>query len=344
MSSAYKVFLRVATSHDYYVNGTSVDLSFVPTEQTLRLMKNYRLKFNSATGGFVLAFQSFDNTNPLIPYEGIKLDFIMQLDNIIEFFNFTNLDTNGNFTAKKKLYFTNNPQATKEITHTLLDQVRPKVFTFTSPLTTNDPENELLTLEITHEETGAQTILSDVAARPDGSYEVPVDLSKQNAGQYSFKSTTQLANDMNTLQVLIDDQLYRTPFFGMVSINLSASTLDEYELVFQRKESVWNYILVNRSNRTDFNDLLVKDNSLANSAPYQSYLFQKLGPSFTVGDKDAVKFQSTTDIPAYELPKRDIELVKEVNGNDLVLMKNLANPPLDRMSSSQSESDIYVFV
>ena len=344
MASSYKVFLKITTSHDYYVSGSAVDLSFVPTKATAELMKNRRLKFNGVEGGFVLAFQSLDGTNPLIDYEGISLDFVMLLDNAVEFFNFTNLNAAGTYTARKKLHFTNSPQATKKVDYSLIDEISPKVFTFLSPLTTNDPDNETLTLELENLDSGEKTLLEDQHAKPDGTFEIPIDLSKKNGGRYAFKSTTNPGNATETLQLLIDEELDKTPLFGMVTLKLEASTLSEYELVFERRQSLWSYILVNRSNRNDFASLLVKDNSLLNEPPYDSYSFQKIGPEFTVGDKTAVKFRSTGNIPTYELPKKDIEVVKEIDGNDLVLIKNLANPPIDRMSSSQSESDIYVFV
>jgi hypothetical protein len=119
--------------------------------------------------------------------------------------------------------------------------------------------------------------------------------------------------------------------------------LEDYELTYTRKSTYWNYILVNRSNRSDFDDLLVKDNGSA-SSPYVVNSFAKQGGSLTIAGKSAVKFRSDVEIPFFEIPKLDIEVVKEVNGSDLVLYKNLSNPVVSQVGSSQTESDIYVFV
>ena len=187
--------------------------------------------------------------------------------------------------------------------------VKPRVFTYLSPVKTNDPDNETLLLEVENIESGEKTNITDIQAQPDGSYEVPIDLSKANTGRFSFESTSSISNTVASEQLVINDDLYKDQFFGIVELVFNSSTLPAYELKLERKLNLWNYILVNRSNRTDFNSLLVKDNSTINAAPYQTYLFEKINPAFTIGNKPAVKFQSKSTIPWFELHKKDNELV-----------------------------------
>jgi len=348
MATSYITFLKITTSHNYYVGDIPPDLKFIPSEESARQLKNNRLKFNQVRGGIELAFQSVDGATPLIQLNDLKLYFLIKLENAMEFFNFTDLDTSGEFTARKKLFFQNNPQATKSINHTLIDWIRPKIFTYNAPLVTNDPETETLSVELEHVASGTKILIADVPASPDGGFEVPIDLSKHQTGLYKFSSTTSVSNDITEEKIIVDDKINKEQLFGLIELSYQNDSLAAYELLFERKTNLWNYILINKTNRNDFNSLFIKDNSEGEQSPYQPYLFAKTGPEFTVGEKPAVKFQSNVAIPYYELPKRDIELVKEVQENGqtltIVYMKNLANPPVNQISSSKNESDIYVFV
>lgn len=344
MALSYISFLKVSSQHNYYRSGIPEVISYSFNEATARKLKNHRLKFNQYPGGFELSFQSVDGATPLVPMGDLKLTFLIKLENALEFFNFTNLSDLGGFTAKKKLFFQNNPQNNPQITPGLIDYIKPNQFTYEIPVTTNDPQNETVSLELEHVESGEVFLIDDIPAKEDGTYESPVDLAGKPEGLYNFKSETSISNTISNENVLIDKEVYRQQVFGIIEIHYNQNSLAAYELVFERKSNFWNYILVNRSERTDFNSLEIKDNSLVNDPPYQTYLFEKQQTGFTVGSSPAIRFQSKIEIPFFELPKKNIELVKEVSGNDLVLMKNLANPPINQISSNENESDIYVFV
>lgn len=344
MALSYIPFLKIATSHNYYKTGIPDVITYLPSESTIKKLKNYRLKFNQYQGGFDLSFQSVDGSTPLVTMSELKLTFLMKLENALEFLNFTNLANLGGFTAKKKLFFQNNPQITTQINPGLIDYIRPNQFTYVIPITTNDPENETIDLEMEHIESGKKFQIGALAAKSDGSYESPIDLAGKPEGLYAFNSESSIANDTSSEKILIDKAIYRDQVFGIIEIHYTGDTLDTYELVFERKSNFWNYILVNRTNRSDFNNLEIKDNSQVNDTPYQTYLFEKKQTGFSIGSNAAIRFQSKTEIPFFELPKKNIELVKDVSGNDLVLMKNLANPPVNQISGNENESDIYVFV
>ncbi len=297
-------------------------------------------------GKLGIYFQSLDNATPSVELGDLKLTFFIELRNAIEFLNFTDLNTTTTFTGKKKLFFQNDPIGTSAINHSLLDHLKSPIFTYRIPLTTSDPENEKVNLVMRHKASGETVSIDDIPAGNTGVFETGVDLSKAKQGLYSFESTNTTTNGSETEQVYIDEALSRVPLFGLVEITYNNDSLSNYELTFQRKTSLWNYILVNKSDRTDFADLLVKDNSSGNESPYQTYQFQKQPGEIQVGGYTAVVFQSDPleRIPFFEKPKLEIELVKELNGSDMVLLKNLSNPSLDQISSDPNESDIYVFV
>lgn len=344
MALSYISFLKVSSVHNYYRSGIPGVISYSYNEATAKKLKNHRLKFNQYPGGFELSFQSADGSTPLVPLGEIKLTFLIKLESALEFFNFTNFSGLGGFTAKKKLFFQNDPQNTAQINPGLIDYIKPNQFTYEIPVSTNDPVNETVNLELEHMESGEIFTIDDIPAKEDGTFESPIDLAGMPEGLYNFKAETSISNTLSNESILIDKEVYRQLVFGIIEIHYNQNTLDSYELIFERKSNFWNYILVNRSKRADFNSLEIKDNSLVNDPPYQTYLFEKKQTGFTVGNSDAIRFQSKTEIPFFELPKKNIELVKEVSGNDLVLMKNLANPPINQISGNENESDIYVFV
>lgn len=344
MALSYNILFQVVANHNYHEDGVAPDLDFEPSLETALLLKNNRLKFRVIPGGFGVHYQSLDGSTPFISLGDLKMYFIIRLNNAIEFLNFTNLDSSKTFSGKKKLYFQNHPVGTKEISHSLLDLVKPPVFTYKIPLTTSNPTTETISLELTHTSSGETLTITGIPANDEGKYETAIDLRKAKQGHYHFRSTTSISNDTETEAVFIDEDLSKQSFFGLIEISYSNSALAAYELVFVRKTTLWNYILVNKTSRADFNDILVKDNSTSNDPPYQSYVFEKQAGTITVSSLPAVKFQSKTTIPFYEKPKTDIELVKDVSGNELVILENLANPQLNQISSDLNESDIYVFV
>ncbi|MGB3464670.1 MAG: hypothetical protein WBA74_05360 [Cyclobacteriaceae bacterium] len=346
MAVSYIPFLKVTATHDYYESGVAEGLAFVPDAATMRTLKNHRLKFQNKSGGFELSFQSANGIDPIIDFEESNFRFLIKLENALEFLNFTDLSVLSGYTPRKKVYFKNSPQETTQISAGLIDLIKPPQFSYQLPLETNDPANETAVLELSHESGSASITIDDIKSRSNGTFETPVDLAGKRSGLYTLQSSLSISADEGQENVLVDHKTYLDQIFGIIDIHYTSDTLSEYELVFQRKANLWNYIVINKSRRTlsEFNGLLVKDNNLSNIIPYQAYLFDKVESGLTVSGYDAVKFQSKTTIPFFEKPKSFIQLVREVNGSDLVLMKHLANPPVNQISSDNDESDIYVFV
>ena len=73
-------------------------------------------------------------------------------------------------------------------------------------------------------------------------------------------------------------------FFGMVEIDWKSGSLSDYNLQYQRKSAFWSYFLVNKNNRSDFDQLLVKDNGTA-TEPYVVNSFPKQGGTLTIASK-----------------------------------------------------------
>ena len=344
MSISYQLLYEIVTNHNYYADGVAPDLSFQPTPESLKILKDNKLRVACNPGKVAVYFQSLDGSNPLVNLGEIKLTFTIQLQNAIEFLNFTNLNTSQDYSGKKKLFFQNLPVEDTTIDHSLLDFLKGSVFTYRLPISTENPSTEEADLILRHIATNETISINEIAANQEGGFIQSIDLRKAKNGLYAFESTNTTSLTTETEQIYIDDALATAPLFGLVEITYNGDSPTQYQLNFQRKTTLWNYIVVNKSSRTDFSELLVKDNNSNNEDPYQSYQFQKQPGQVQVGASTAVVFQSDTQIPFFQRPKLEIELVKEMNGSDMVLLKNLSNPSLDQISSDPNESDIYVFV
>src|SRR6218665_1121996 len=90
---SYKRLFNTKVVHDFYVDSISKkDLAVAPTVSTGIAMKNNNMLFRSDESGFRVLYKADDAGDPFIDFSNVRLTFTVQLLNVNEFLNFTNLD------------------------------------------------------------------------------------------------------------------------------------------------------------------------------------------------------------------------------------------------------------
>ncbi|MEO1053677.1 MAG: hypothetical protein AAFX87_23780 [Bacteroidota bacterium] len=349
MALFYRNLFAINILHDFYNDGYSQDFATWPTKETAEVIQGERMILKATRRGFRLAYRAIDTSGtPLIDLDDNTFKFVLSLQNIAEFMNFTILDDGPNeYAADKILYFKNDPEATQALTHELLDGLRPIAFAFEVPFLAADPATHEATIEVTDD--NDNNVLGPVNIKPDrnGRYEYAVDLKNTPKGIYRIKYSDD-THPQATQRLYIDSDLYRKDVFGIVEINTTNTSLDQYDVTFLRKATHWKYYVVNKTGNVDLAsvDLSIQDTSGDTGNPYNVYTFNKGAepdPTVRINGFDTVIFTSVDTIPFFEVPKLSLELRKTPDANPIII-KNLENPQLTGITNDSNESEIYVFV
>ena len=370
----YTRLFNLRMAHDYFDDRMPRGLTIRPTAQTLHRFTGSKMLFKSIPSGLTVLYRA--EADGLTPFVDIgptqHFSFLLTSDNRPEFENITDLDVSppDRFTAGRLLYFANNPAnastdatSPEELTHTLIDGTRNSLFSYTFTLET--PPSEVL-LRITSP--GGATVPAgtqvDGSSLPDpltikkdddDFYRQQIDLRKRPKGLYTF--TIRSGDDTSTLkeeQFYVDDDVAAQDILGVIDIiyvdapgHLFGDT-EEYSLTFSRKETVWTYYIVNKNGFVVFDDhdLVITD---PGSAEYPAVNFDREGDEPSADVKingfDTVVFKSDAPIPFRDLPKSDLQLVRNPGGS--VLIQHLPNPShagIVKESDGQLESEVYVFI
>ncbi|NVO10594.1 MAG: hypothetical protein HXX16_11575 [Bacteroidales bacterium] len=353
----YLTLFNINALHNYYKSGVCKKLAFIPTEDCLKNIKNHKLIFRQSESGFKIAYKSIDESGtPLIDPAGNLFTFTITLKDANELLNITNLKVDSKeYTAKKIIYFTNNPVDNKTITHKFIDDIKPHIFSYKFPFTANNSNSDVAKLEVLNME--GSTILgpfTSVKPDKDCNYFYKIDLSAYPRGKYTFR-VSDSTNDQVDELIYIDNDLSKQSIFGLLEIDYNNNTLDEYNLSLIRQESFWKYLIVNKSDSVDLDSfsLNILDSSSEHPSPYEKkYDFEKgeEPDSHTrISGFDTVIFTSKSKIPFYEDSLLNIELLKTDRASDpsaegISLIKHLPNPKLSGIINKNSESEIYVFI
>jgi hypothetical protein len=353
----YLTLFNINTLHNYYKSGICKKLAFTPTADCLKNIKNHKLIFRQNESGFKIAYKSIDESGtPLIDPAGNLFTFTITLKDTNELLNITNLKVDSKeYTAKRIIYFTNNPVGNKTITHKFIDDIKPQIFNYKFPFKANNPSSDVANLEILNME-GVNILGPFASIKPekDCSYFYKIDLSAYPRGKYTFR-VSDSTNDQVDELIYIDNDLSKQSIFGLLEIDYNNNTLDEYNLNLIRQESFWKYLIVNKSDSIDLDSfsLNILDSSNEHSAPYEKkYDFEKgeePDPHIRISGFDTVIFTSKNKIPFYEDSLLNIELLKNdraggSSAEGISLIKHLPNPKLSGIINKNSESEIYVFI
>ena len=370
----YTRLFNLRMTHDYFDNRAPQGLSLRPTAQTLRRFSGAKMLFKPIATGLTVLFRAEDDgLTPFVDLDSNqRFTFLLTAVNRPEFENITKLDVSptNQFRAGRLLYFTNDPTnasadaaSPEELVHTLIDGTRNSLFSYTISLET--PPSEIL-LRITGPDGNtvpagtavAGTWLPDpllISKDDDELFRQQIDLRRQPRGLYTF--TIRTSDDSSTLKeetFYVDDQVAAQDILGLVDINYldSPSHLfgdtEEYSLSFSRKETIWTYYIVNKNGFVVFDDHDLEIND-PGSAEYPAVNFDRDGDephaNLKINGFETVVFKSDGPIPFRDLPKSDLQLVRNPGG--AVLVPHLPNPShagIVKESNGQLESEVYVFI
>jgi hypothetical protein len=105
MTTSFKILFMAEVMHDFYKDGKCSDFRFIPTEETSRLLVNYKAICKTIGNKLIVLMKTDDAGKPFIkPKSTDKFTFYMELMKPL-FMTVSNLELNA--LAGKRFYFTN---------------------------------------------------------------------------------------------------------------------------------------------------------------------------------------------------------------------------------------------
>ena len=336
------------------------DLEIVPTQDTINFMQRQRIIFKAKDNGFRVAVSVKENDEPVIPLPAFTFRFSVQVKGtkILEWLNVTDLKQGGMDYARQHLvYYRTKPQLSNlNLKYELLNGLRPSVFTFQTAanndnLRVQDMDNNAVDV-VFDGDGNALSQPYDMIEIGTGEYELGLDFTKLKPGRYKLKYGG------GTDFYYVDTELFKKQPFGALDLRTADTTgavvPRNYKMNFKNRETIWRYIVVNKSGISTNDFAFAILDTLGQKAPYKGYLFEKV-ETRTVNGYPADVFESKKDtgnkdeIPFFDTPKAAIELQKidlTITGETETLITNLANPSLTGVSTGDDLefSDVYVYV
>ncbi|WP_231425268.1 hypothetical protein [Pedobacter sp. Leaf250] len=364
----YSKLFSVNVRHNYYQDNLCQDLIFVPTQQSSLLMLNQLYLYQNFATGFNLV-REVDTGQPKIKLQETQLHFGIGLKQAAKFFAITNLNEASpakEFLSNKKIYLTNNG-LNENLKLNIIDAIVGDSMNLNFILAANSE----ITLRVNTSSASDLIIAYNTDGTPiaspykikkgeDGTFAKLLDLSKLPDGLYtiSIKNAADTGEDLLTYKIFKSNELQLKSNFGVLDLKLPGieTAVEETKFVidFTRKETIWNYYVVNRSGSDldDF-DFFIHDKSADGTSGgnpvYSKYTF--LGTAVPDNDTDSITkisdgkitvFKSNTKIPFFQKLKTGLELSKNVGPTKVIISKHLPNPTPENQSGEESKIYIYV--
>jgi hypothetical protein len=355
-SVTYNKLFNVRVRNTFYANGNGKnDFAIKPTLPTVQAMRNGNMVFKLDDEGFRVYYKVDGLGNSFVNINNSRLVFGTQMINTAGFLNYTNLNAGANVYASGKLaYFTNKAApATSLLSYSLLDQLRPSVFTYQFPtqLTVGTGhiviknENDVV---VTPSYPNPNTITPDAQNR----YFYPIDFTAMPAGLYKFETWVN-AETPKVETVYINDELAASGAFGVVDIvvltptSFPVSPERTYDMQFTARTSQWKYFIVLQSGSVVTADTIGITDEGGAQSPYPALAFGAATNGW-VNDIPAKIVSSTlTNIPFFEIPKRQLAIVKNPGASPTKIVGNIAGPAPGLVSAASlvpAITEIYVYI
>jgi hypothetical protein len=254
-----------------------------------------------------------------------------------KFFNITDLIIDSEVYSSGQLLLMKNDVFAEGLVLSLVDGVRPFIFSYTFPQVAPTPATDKGQIEVIdpfgRDVTPDSPDPQEVIPNQEGILTYPLDLSGFPRGEYVFKTWV---NDFDLIEksVYIDNRVLAEKPFGLVSIDLPAS-VDNFEpgTVFKgelaEKAPIWKYFLL-----------------MKNFAPSAGYSVIDTESIYTFTEKDSVVingittlvFESDIEIPLSEIPVNTLQLH---NNMSEILIDGLSNPVVNVISASPDNPEVY---
>ncbi|MGZ4118487.1 MAG: hypothetical protein ACXVPY_13440 [Bacteroidia bacterium] len=368
---SYQKLFNTRITHTFYEGGISKnDLAVIPTATTALAMKNSNMLFRNDEEGFRVLYKADDSGNAFIDFKNVRLVFGLQLVNVTSFLNFTNLDDSINsktYSAGKILYFKNfdnslNTQGSN-LFYSLIDYLRPVVFTYQFPQTASGPSD--LGYIIIKDQAGnvvTPVYPPSTSIIPDNNsgYTYPIDFTKMPKGLYKFETWTDSTSTQPHVieSIYIDNELAGQNIFGIIDILAKDAAPGNYpvyppvaqplppipqitearvyDMNFVRRLTQWKYILVLKSPGVNPVPSIIGIVDDAPQSPYGTLLFTSPPVDAIVNGFPAKIFASdSTTIPYFEVPKKGLS-VKKDTGLATTVLTDIKGPPIGVVSAQTS--------
>lgn len=355
-SVTYNKLFNVRVRNSFYAdaNGKN-DFAVAPTLPCAQAMRNGNMVFKPDNEGFRVYYKVDGSGNPFVNINNSRLIFGVQLVNTAGFLNYTDLNVGGNVYASGKfVYFTNkSAPATSLLSYSLLDQLRPSVFTYQFPTQTTAGTGHIIIknendVVVTPTYPNPNTITPDAAKR----YFYPIDFSAMPAGLYKFETWVN-SETPKVETVYINDELAASGAMGIVDIvvvtpaSFPVSPERNYDMQFNARTSQWKYFIVLQSGSVVSTDTIGITDEGGAQSPYPAMTFGA-ATNGTVNGIDAKIVSSTlTNIPFYEIPKRQLAIVKNPGPGYTKIVGNISGPSTGLVSAasvSPAVTEIYVYI
>lgn len=303
MNINYNRLFNLCIGHDYFTDGYDRFVRLSLTTETETLLKNGKMLFKRLPHGITVLYKATDDeVTPFVAFEGDQhFEFAMYSDNPAGLMNITDLDESPGrpYKASNILYFKNDPARASAnsnnpeiITHTLIDTLRAKLFTYSFALSGN-PATALM--RVTDAQGNPVSIGNEANGTPfpttltlsinsDNGFSQQVDLRNKQIGRYSIT----ILNSAGTSTLLeeelyVDDSLPQHNILGIVDLVYTSASghiygdTEEYRLQFKRTETNWKYFVVNKRANIDFNteSLFITDAGSPNGTRYITNQFTR---------------------------------------------------------------------
>jgi hypothetical protein len=345
----YNKAFEVELSHDFYetVNKFNVNKYFeiVPTAACADLFSSGRMRMVRTLSGFTVFYQSYIDSSsgspvekPFVELSGDK-DFVfavrMKQEAMALLSNVTDLNVDSQIYGAGKVFFmskdvtayTGSAPYVEDLDATLLDQLRPSIFTYSFLPNTGGLLVDLIVNVYSENDLVTPVLIIDpVLVNPaTGIYSVEVDLSKQPKGVYKIEALDG-ATVENISTLYVDSELARENVFGLIRLSYTDVPPELFYETCNDKEKffTFNYAFLNRSVTwryivavklplnyfTTSHELAIDDSDM-------NYTFSVLGgptqPSpFSLNGFNTVVFTSDSPIPFKETPITTFSLKQTV--------------------------------
>jgi hypothetical protein len=326
---AYKKFLKIDVTHDFYLTGISQDLSIVPTIETQQVFRNQKMIYKGNKSGAFAYYRSVSTTdaNPAETIPDTLYTFAASIADPGLFMNVSNLSDGAvKYRAGNIVYLRNNTTTSNTLNYELLNRILPLEFNYNlSHVFVTGDVVELKVLNAA----GTEVYLSDPLVKDDaGRYQEEVKLKKYGPGKYTIQEIVTNGSGTTivaTEKIYVDSNLATQPLFAIIAIEWKASlgftflnfvSQNPFATDFKRRIAKWKYYIVNGSgvqSAAFTNSPILFDVHDSAPAPIpspyaNSYSFT---PAVAVADINghlAISMQSTVAIPFYEQPRAGFEL------------------------------------
>lgn len=338
MIRSYKILFRIELDHSYYTDGVSRDFDIYPTPETAVWLQANNLLFRRDDTGMRVFYTDSKQGSPSAPFtafDATQLRFLLFLKSADTFFNITDLTINTESYKSGQLLLLKNNGFNENLQLSLVDGMKPFVFSYTFPQLTDTPETARGQIQILdpsgRDVTPTSPDPQEIIPNPEGIFSYPVDLIGFPAGEYTLKTTVD-GTDLIEKKVYVDNRIVAERPFGLISIDLPASA-DAFEPnklfkgALNRKEPVWKYFLMMKN----------LDPGAGYSVVDTTYTFTER-TSVEVNGITTLVFESDQQIPLTQIPLNTVQLL---NNTAQVLIDGLANPTINVISSSPGPPEVY---